>query len=268
MFYILYHSNNVLGVFTSLNSAESTISSLVHNKLTKLCNFNVIEYTENVTSVGTNVNNILRLPFNLNSESNNNNVINKKSNLVDRNIFEKFSDNDTTEEYNYDSTEENYENNYNQDNQNNQDNNEVVEKTEETTKTYETEETEKQKEKRLRREKRQNKLDYNIQILKNKKEKLAEENRVFKIDMELYLKFKKIKSDNESFKIPPMFVKKYDILKILEEEKTLNFESFNQVYEKDVSNTKWGKLFSGNAKERDLLEITESEESDNNEESD
>ena len=42
MFYLLYHSNNVLGVFDSLRCVESTISSLVHNKLTKVNNFNVI----------------------------------------------------------------------------------------------------------------------------------------------------------------------------------------------------------------------------------
>jgi len=259
MFYLLYHSNNVLGVFDSLRCVESTISSLVHNKLTKVNNFNVIEYRNNVTSVGTNVNNILKLPFNLNSDLSNSNIVdtNNKSTLINRDIFEQFSDNETTEEYNYDSTEmNNSDENDNQDNDNqdndNQDNNVVVEETEE------------QKERRIRREKRKNKIDYNLQILKNRKEKLEEGNRVFEIDKDLYLKFKKIKDENESFEIPPMFTKKYDVLKILEEENSLNFESFNQVYEKDVSNTKWSKLFSGNAKERHLLDITESEsESDN-----
>ena len=254
MFYLLYHSNNVLGVFDSLRCVESTISSLVHNKLTKVNNFNVIEYRNNVTSVGTNVNNILKLPFNLNSDLSNSNIVdtNNKSTLINRDIFEQFSDNETTEEYNYDSTEmNNSDENDNQDNDN-QDNNVVVEETEE------------QKERRIRREKRKNKIDYNLQILKNRKEKLEEGNRVFEIDKDLYLKFKKIKDENESFEIPPMFTKKYDVLKILEEENSLNFESFNQVYEKDVSNTKWSKLFSGNAKERHLLDITESEsESDN-----
>ena len=79
MFYLLYHSNNVLGVFNSLKYVESTISSLVHNKLTKVNNFNVIEYRNNVTSVGTNVNNILKLPFNLNSDSNTSNINNIKT---------------------------------------------------------------------------------------------------------------------------------------------------------------------------------------------
>ena len=128
MFYLLYHSNNILGVFRSLNAVESTISSLVHNKLTKVSNFNVIEYSENITSVGTNVNNILRIPLNINSESNEN------STLVDKDIFEKFSDNETTEEYNYDSTEVNEEE-------------EIVNEVKEV-----VEETQEQKEKRIRRE--------------------------------------------------------------------------------------------------------------------
>ena len=259
MFYLLYHSNNVLGVFDSLRCVESTISSLVHNKLTKVNNFNVIEYRNNVTSVGTNVNNILKLPFNLNSDSSTSNIVdtNNKSTLINRDIFEQFSDNETTEEYNYDSTEmnisdDNLDNDNQSDNQSNNEDNSVVEETEE------------QKERRIRREKRKNKIDYNIQILKNRKEKLEEGRRVFEIDKDLYLKFKKIKDENESFEIPPMFTKKYDVLKILEEENSLNFESFDQVYEKDISNTKWSKLFSGNAKERPLLDITESESDNEN----
>jgi hypothetical protein len=261
MFYLLYHSNNVLGVFDSLRNVESTISSLVHNKLTKVNNFNVIEYTQNVASVGTNVNNILKLPFNLNSDVNNNNIVdtNNKSTLINRDIFEQFSDNETTEEYNYDSTEMN-----NSDEDNNQYNDDQDNDNQDNDNNVVVEETEEQKERRLRREKRKNKLDYNIQILKNRKEKLEEGKRIFEIDKNLYLKFKKIKDENESFEIPPMFTKKYDVLKILEEESSLNFESFDQVYEKDVSNTKWSKLFSGNAKERHLLDITESESDNEN----
>ena len=261
MFYLLYHSNNVLGVFDSLRCVESTISSLVHNKLTKVNNFNVIEYTQNVASVGTNVNNILKLPFNLNSDVNNNNIVdtNNKSTLINRDIFEQFSDNETTEEYNYDSTEMN-----NSDEDNNQYNDDQDNDNQDNDNNVVVEETEEQKERRLRREKRKNKIDYNIQILKNRKEKLEEGKRIFEIDKNLYLKFKKIKDENESFEIPPMFTKKYDVLKILEEESSLNFESFDQVYEKDVSNTKWSKLFSGNAKERHLLDITESESDNEN----
>ena len=107
-------------------------------------------------------------------------------------------------------------------------------------------------------------MRYNLELLKKRKEKLEEEKRIYKIDLDLYNKFKKIRQEKPDFEIPPMFTKKYDTMLILEEENELNFKNFNSVYEQDVSNTKWSKLFSGPAKERELLEISESESEDEN----
>ena len=64
---------------------------------------------------------------------------------------------------------------------------------------------------------------------------------------------KKLTKDQQHFE------DKYKVFEILDNEEKLNFINFSQVYEKDIKNTKWSKLFTGNGKERELLEITESE---------
>lgn len=240
MFYILYHRSNILGIFNDLNLIKSEIHSLVHNNLSKVDNFSVVRFEENCNSVGIIINNLLDLPFNLS----------KNTNEVMNNIFESMSDDETTDDENYDSSE--IENESNQSNEES----EIPSKP-----VVETEEEKLRKEKLS---KKQSKIDYNLQILKKRKEKKEEAQRIFNLDLDLFQKFKKIKESKSDFEIPPMFQKKYDTMLILEENDSLNFNTFDQVFEKDVTSTKWGKLFTGDAKERELIELTESDDDSNN----
>ena len=121
-------------------------------------------------------------------------------------------------------------------------------------------ETKEMKEKRLRNEKRANKREYNLNILKQRKEKLEEQKRTYQIDIDLYNKFKNIKSKNDSFEIPEMFEKKYMIMETLESENCLNCDTFYQMYDKETIDNSWSGLFTGNAKERELIEVSSDEE--------
>ena len=256
MFYILYHKNRILGVYDNLDLVESEISSLVYNNLIDFNDVKVVNYEKNINSLGKNVNFVLKRPSNSQINiCNLSNVTNQRSNIVtDNDLFEDLSENETTsDDLEYDSETENSDN----DDNNNEEPKEPKEPKEKTKEQLEKEE---------RRRDRQNKLDYNIQLLKNKKENLREAERVFNVDLDLFTKFKKIKNETPDFVIPPMFEKKYDTMLILEENNELNFKTFYSVFEKDTTNTKWNRLFSGNAKDRPLLEITESESEGGDEE--
>jgi hypothetical protein len=120
--------------------------------------------------------------------------------------------------------------------------------------------TKEERDKRERNYIRNNKREYNLQLLKNKKERLEEQQRMFKIDINLYQKFKKIKESDESFEIPDIFDKKYIIMEELDKKKCLNCDIFFQVFEKETHTHKWSTLFTGNAKDRDLLEVSSDED--------
>lgn len=123
------------------------------------------------------------------------------------------------------------------------------------------EETPEEKEARLAREKRRGdrrrKREYNLSLLKKKKEKLEEQKRIFNIDLDLYNKFKKIFEENPKFQLPDMFERKYEIMSELEKLDKLNCDNFYAVYEDVPMPNKWSMLFSGPAKERELLEVSD-----------
>lgn len=121
-------------------------------------------------------------------------------------------------------------------------------------------ETKEMKEKRLRNEKRSSQREYNLNILKKRKEKLEEQKRTFQIDIELYQKFKDIKNNDNNFVIPEMFEKKYIIMETLDNDKCLNCDMFYQMYERETVDNSWSGLFSGNAKDRELLEVSSDED--------
>ena len=72
----------------------------------------------------------------------------------------------------------------------------------------------------------------------------------------LYNKFKNELKDNPNFQLPDMFEKKYEIMSELENLNKLNCDNFYAVYEDSPMPNKWSMLFSGPAKERELLEVS------------
>jgi hypothetical protein len=86
-------------------------------------------------------------------------------------------------------------------------------------------------------------LQNSINELKKKKEKLEESKRVFDVDLDLYNKFKKIKSENDNFNIPEMFIEKYKLMSELEENNKLNWFNFNELYKPQPVITSFSKVF-------------------------
>ena len=59
---------------------------------------------------------------------------------------------------------------------------------------------------------KQKKIEYNLNVLKQRKERIEESKRTFKVDLDLYNKFKKFKENDEKFEIPPLFQNKWDLM--------------------------------------------------------
>lgn len=228
MLYALLRNGNLIGLFTDLSSCNRIIHGLVGNDLVDMEEVKVVSYYDNsITQDKTFKNNLIiddsedeRESENFNSE-----------------VIEEFSDNNTT-------NDENEENDVNDMNDLNQVNSE--------------EERIKQKKEAKNREKK-SKINYNLQLLKQKKEKYEEKKRTYEVDLELYKKFKKIKIENNDFVIPELFEDKYQVFEVLDEQNKVNFNNFDNLYEKKPISNKWDGLFGGNGKERELLSISESD---------
>jgi len=92
----------------------------------------------------------------------------------------------------------------------------------------------------------QEKIDvtYHINLLKQEKKKIQEKENEYKYDLELYKKFKELKKTNNNFKIPELFVNKYNILLKLEESNELSFDNFIILYQPEVISTDYDNMFS------------------------
>jgi hypothetical protein len=69
-----------------------------------------------------------------------------------------------------------------------------------------------------------------IYELRKQKEKIEESKNVYKVDLDLYKRFKKIKETNDKFEIPEMFIDKYELMEGLEKENKLCWENFYELY--------------------------------------
>jgi hypothetical protein len=97
------------------------------------------------------------------------------------------------------------------------------------------------------------KLEYEMNLLKKKKEQIEESKKTFKVDLELYQKFKKILLDNNNFEIPELFQNKFNVFKLLDDENKLDWENFYANYEPDSINTGYNQMFSGQSAREDLF---------------
>ncbi len=114
---------------------------------------------------------------------------------------------------------------------------------------------------RTKKDERKKKIEYNLHILKQRKDRIEESKNTYNVDVELYQKFKKIKSENDEFEIPEMFIEKYTLMSVLEEEGNLNWEYFYNNYKKSQMNNSYSMLFEGcDAKDRELIILTENDD--------
>ncbi len=77
------------------------------------------------------------------------------------------------------------------------------------------------------------KIDYHHQInlLKLEKKKLEENEILYNYDLKLYYQFKNELNNNNNFKIPILFIDKYNIFKNLDIKNKLCFDDYNELYE-------------------------------------
>jgi hypothetical protein len=114
------------------------------------------------------------------------------------------------------------------------------------------------KNKVIKNRNKQSKITYNVNLLKKQKEKIEESKSIYKSDIELFNKFKKIKADLPTSVIPELFREKYILMTRLEEQNNLSWESFHALYKKENIDTSYNKMFDA-GEERKLLNISDSE---------
>ena len=128
---------------------------------------------------------------------------------------------------------------------------------EETSDSVNTESLNSDTQKKIKKQRdKQSKIEYNMTLLKKKKEQIEENKNVYKTDYELYKRLKKIAKDNTEFIIPELFQVKYKTMDELENANNLSWDTFSEVYKKTDITTSYDRLF-GDCKspDRKLLNI-------------
>jgi len=89
----------------------------------------------------------------------------------------------------------------------------------------------------------------NLNELKLKKEKLEEFKRIFENDIKLYNMFNENRNKDPNFVIPELFLQKFYIIKELQTENNLNWESYNQQYNMIKNSNNYTDYFASNSYE-------------------
>ena len=85
-----------------------------------------------------------------------------------------------------------------------------------------------------------------MEKLKKKKEKILEMKNMYESDLNVFEALLKKKSEDENFEIPPIFKKKYEVIKLLKEKNNLNIENYYKLYKIEDQNNCWSGLFNQN----------------------
>lgn len=109
---------------------------------------------------------------------------------------------------------------------------------------------------------------HKINILKKQKEKLEESKQKYKIDLDLYNRFKNTLEENINFEIPELFREKYKIFHRLEQEDRLSWENFIEIYKENDFHGNMKNIFEvNNSFENKFLETIDSDSDNDSEES-
>ena len=197
MFYVLYKSDRVIGVFDTLDCVENMINGLTQHKLCSKSKLTIKKFHRNTICE----------------------VIDNDISKIDNDISK--TDNDNILKVAIDN------------------NNDIREK-EEKKLTLEEE---------IERNKKKSDIEYELTRLKKDKERIDESKKTFKVDLDLYKKFKKIKEENNCFEIPDLFVEKYKIFEMIDKENKLDWENFYANYkQKNLSSSYSGMFDNDDAK--------------------
>lgn len=249
---ILKLNNKICGYYTKKSTVETFINSCINCKFIKQTDKIEIEFYE-INSF------ILKKTEQYNNKSNNNIKINEKTIKINQNMYEDFSDSDTSsvdfENLSVGSNNSNKELLLDNDTDSEKSLilNEVDNKSE-TSFTLDAEAfLQKKKDKRIQQQKiielGQQKIDImsHINKLKLEKKKMEEKKTKFDYDLQLYEKFKKNKRDDFSFDVPIMFKNIYDLFEKLDNNNDLSFESFIENYIEEKMLTQYDDMFTSEA---------------------
>jgi hypothetical protein len=175
MFYALFRSNRLIGIFDSKDSVDNMIEGIVQNKFCDRNNLLIKEFKKNsIVKVDSN-------KLNNNSEEINNKL--------------------------------------------------------------EKEEIKLSREEERKRNKEKSEIEYEITKLKKDREIIEESKKTYKVDLDLYERFKKIKQDNNSFEIPELFSEKYRVFEMLDSDGNLNWENFYANYKHKNLSSDYSQMF-------------------------
>lgn len=176
MFYALFRSNRLIGIFDSKDSVDNMIEGIVQNKFCDRNNLLIKEFKKN-------------------------SIVKVDSNKL----------NNSSEEINN---------------------------------KLEKEEIKLSPEEEKKRNKEKSDIEYEITKLKKDKEIIEESKKTYKVDLDLYERFKKIKQDNNSFEIPELFSEKYFIFEMLDNDNNLNWENFYANYKHKNLSSGYSQMFN------------------------
>ena len=223
MLFVLLRNDNVIGSFDNLKECNRIILGLVNNSFLDNDEVKVLSYYNNSITEDKTFRNNLLVEDNNSSES-------------EEDLIDEFTQQSTTEDNNDNNNEEDFDR---------------------LESSVDSEEERRKKAEEAKILKKKSKLQYNLTLLKQKKEKIEESKRTYQVDFELYKKFKNILKKNEQFVVPDLFEHKFKTFETLINEERLNWTNFHDLYEQRPVDNKWSGLFSGNGKERELLEISD-----------
>jgi hypothetical protein len=249
--YILKLNNNNIGYYFNYDEGRDFLYSCYYANFIKDTDNVVIETFKQNTNIKIDSETIYFTVTN-NTNNTNNNTINNKNNdndlesfsnsskttiSTDNNIFSDI-ESDTESELNVDyiSTES----------ESSIKSKKSVESVESTFSEFMKKREDNKKKTKLMNDIGQEKIDitYHINLLKQEKKKIQEKENEYNYDLELYEKFKKLKETNNNFKIPELFITKYNIFSKLEETDQISFDNFIFLYQPEVVSTDYDSMFS------------------------
>jgi len=176
MFYALFKSSKLIGIFDTEENVNNMINGLQQNKLCKEKELSVRKF---------NNNSICEFKDNNNNNNLNNNNLNNNIEQV-------------------------------------------------TELSFEEEE---------KRNKEKCEVEYELNNLKKNKDKIDESKKTYKVDLDLYQKFKKLKNNSNEFEIPQLFIEKYRVFEMIENDNNLNWENFYTNYKPEIFLSSYGNMF-------------------------
>jgi hypothetical protein len=243
---ILKHNDKICGYYLKKSAVDTFVNSCINCKFIKETDKIELEYYETNSFI-----------FKKTEQYNKKNdvKIKEKTIKINKNMYEDFSDSDTTsvdfENLSSGSTDSNKILLLDNDTDSNKSLILNEDNESEDLFTLDAEAfLQKKKDQRIQQQKiielGQQKIDIMSQInkLKLDKKKMEEKKIKFDYDLELYKKFKKMKKKDFSFDVPVMFKNIYDLFEKLDNNNDLSFESFIENYVEEKILTQYDDMFS------------------------